>query len=179
MSNIRQRNCTICSVKYWKEAHDFLFRKKEVNFCPECWSELKKVVNITTERERKMNEMIEAIIGFDHVVINRCHGGFDLSHKAKIRYLDCIKATYTLIAKESRHDTERYGHTILVNGTFWDTSFIERNDPYLVQIVAEMGNKSWGPLAELKIVSVPADVQWEIEEYDGIEWISEKHRIWV
>ena len=22
------------------------------------------------------------------------------------------------------------------------------------------------------------DIEWEIEEYDGMEWISEKHRSW-
>lgn len=30
----------------------------------------------------------------------------------------------------------------------------------------------------LKVVSIPADVEWQIEEYDGAEWIAEKHRTW-
>jgi hypothetical protein len=33
-------------------------------------------------------------------------------------------------------------------------------------------------LAELKVVESPDDVEWEIEEYDGIEWIAEVHRTW-
>ena len=32
--------------------------------------------------------------------------------------------------------------------------------------------------AELKIVEVPDDVVWEIDEYDGLESISEVHRRW-
>ncbi len=32
--------------------------------------------------------------------------------------------------------------------------------------------------AKLKVVEIPDDVDWEVENYDGIEWIAEKHRIW-
>ena len=35
-----------------------------------------------------------------------------------------------------------------------------------------------GKHATLKIVKIPDGVEWEIEEYDGREWISEKHRTW-
>jgi len=30
----------------------------------------------------------------------------------------------------------------------------------------------------LKIVDIPDGVEWEIEEYDGMEWVAEKHRTW-
>ena len=30
----------------------------------------------------------------------------------------------------------------------------------------------------LKVVEIPDGVDWEIEEYDGEEWVSEKHRVW-
>ena len=33
-------------------------------------------------------------------------------------------------------------------------------------------------LAKLKIVEIPDDVEWIIEEYDGKEWIAEDHRRW-
>jgi hypothetical protein len=35
-----------------------------------------------------------------------------------------------------------------------------------------------GAHANLKIVEVPPDVEWQIEEYDGNEWVAEKHRTW-
>ena len=49
-----------------------------------------------------------------------------------------------------------------------------RDDPALVQAVEEAGIYS----TELKVVEIPDDVEWEIEEYDGAEWVSEKHRTW-
>jgi hypothetical protein len=30
----------------------------------------------------------------------------------------------------------------------------------------------------LAIVEIPDDVQWIIEENDGMEWVAEKHRTW-
>jgi len=30
----------------------------------------------------------------------------------------------------------------------------------------------------LKIVEIPADVDWVLMEYDGCEWVAEKHRTW-
>ena len=56
---------------------------------------------------------------------------------------------------------------------------IERNNPLLVRIVEELGEKANGSYACLKIVEIPDDVEWEIEEYDGNEHISEKHRTWA
>lgn len=55
---------------------------------------------------------------------------------------------------------------------------IERNDPILVQVVEELGNAASGTYADLSIVEIPDDVQWQIEEYDGSEHIAEKHRTW-
>ena len=55
---------------------------------------------------------------------------------------------------------------------------IPRDDPYLVQIIKEMGKDADGTYANLKIVEIPGDVDWEIGEYDGREWVAEKHRTW-
>jgi len=37
-------------------------------------------------------------------------------------------------------------------------------------------NKRFG--SSLKVVKIPNNVKWEIEEYDGSEWVSEKRRTW-
>jgi len=29
-----------------------------------------------------------------------------------------------------------------------------------------------------KVVEIPDDIEFVIEEYDGIEWVAEKHRVW-
>ena len=56
---------------------------------------------------------------------------------------------------------------------------VARDDPYLVKIVKELGSKAAsGRYASLKIVEVPGGVDWEIEEYDGSEWVAEVHRTW-
>jgi hypothetical protein len=55
----------------------------------------------------------------------------------------------------------------------------ERDDPLLVQVVEELGAEANGKFAELKVVTIPGNVEWEISEYDGYEEIEEKHRTWV
>jgi len=88
------------------------------------------------------------------VVINTCYGGFGLSEKANKLYCE-------------RKGIEKINE--------WE---IERNDPVLVQVVEEMGESAKGAFARLKIVDIPDDVQWGIEEYDGSEWVAEIHRTW-
>jgi hypothetical protein len=48
----------------------------------------------------------------------------------------------------------------------------------LVRVVQELGEKADGFCSKLKLVDIPTDVQWTIEEYDGMEWVAEKHRTW-
>lgn len=99
---------------------------------------------------------LEELRGIRRVVINDCYGGFGLSELAFTRYLEMASIT--------------------------DESFIyldiERDDPYLVKIVNEMGEKANDSCSKLKVVKIPADVNWIIQEYDGIEWIAEEHRTW-
>ena len=88
------------------------------------------------------------------VVINKCFGGFGLSKVAEGLYLEATEKEEVLA---------------------WE---IPRDDPVLVRIVEELGKKSWGIYAELKVVEVPDDVEWFIEDYDGIEWVAEVHETW-
>ena len=99
-------------------------------------------------------KLLEELRGIRRVVINKCHGGFGLSTKALNRYSE-------LSGQDSFDDRD-----------------IPRDDPYLVQIIHELGEDADGRYAELKIVEIPANVDWFIEEYDGREWVAEKHRIW-
>ena len=80
------------------------------------------------------------------IVINNCFGGFSLSEEAR----------------------ERLGFDK------WAARRIDRTSPELVKIVQEMGRAANGFAAFLKIVQIPDDVDWEIKEYDGWEWVSEK-----
>lgn len=55
---------------------------------------------------------------------------------------------------------------------------IQRDHPELIRIIEEMGDKANGACAELSVTEIPDGVDWQIEEYDGREWIAEKHRTW-
>lgn len=54
----------------------------------------------------------------------------------------------------------------------------KRNDPALIECVTILGEEANESYSKLKIVEIPDDVDWEIEEYDGKEWVSEAHRTW-
>lgn len=60
----------------------------------------------------------------------------------------------------------------------WSYYDIERNNQYLVRVVEELGDEANGRFAELKVVDIPDEVEWQIDEYDGLEWVAEKHRTW-
>lgn len=48
----------------------------------------------------------------------------------------------------------------------------------LVELVEDLGVKASSSLAQLEVIEIPDDVEWEIDDYDGIETIREKHRSW-
>ena len=35
-----------------------------------------------------------------------------------------------------------------------------------------------GVYSDLKVVEIPDDINWYIEEYDGLEHVAERHRTW-
>lgn len=89
------------------------------------------------------------------VVINTCWGGFNLSEAAIAMY------------------AERKG--IPSDEVFpWE---IKRDDTDLVAVVEALGG-SMGRGSQLRVVEIPADVRWLVEEYDGWEHVAEAHRTW-
>ena len=129
------------------------------------------------------------------VVINNCYGGFGLSDEAERKlYEKGSKMVEACDPKEyygEREDWEKkfeedkkrtgiFGMNV-VDGKILHTNNHDeefRSDPQLVAVVEELGEKANGECAELKIVEIPDDVEWTIEEYDGNEWVAEKHRTW-
>jgi hypothetical protein len=136
------------------------------------------------------------------VVINKCYGGFGLSHEAMLRYAE-IKGI-TVYLEESGYGFFKY-YTVPVHqrtpeeaGNWYELPFAERqrlneqwrseqlydsdiprNDDALVQVVEELGSKkASGRFAELKIVNIPDGIDWEVDEYDGLETVAETHRSW-
>ena len=116
-------------------------------------SEQKHWLTEINEQERLM----EHLRGIRHVVINTRYGGFSLSEEAISRYKHLAGVL----------DTDD-----------WSVYDLARDDAYLVSVVRELGEDANGHYANLKIVEIPADVDWYVDEYDGREWVAEKHRTW-
>jgi hypothetical protein len=115
------------------------------------------------------------------IVINRSYGntsygGFCVSHMAFLRLRE-------LGQREALQEPDA--------GAYWPKAatprepslnrcgqLIPRDDEKLVQVIEEFGAEANGHCAELKIVEIPNDVEWEIEKSGGVEHVSEVHRTW-
>lgn len=76
------------------------------------------------------------------------------------------------------HEDDREGHREAYERHHIDSRPADRTDHDLISVVEELGEAASGGCAELRIVEVPNDARWEIEEYDGTEWVAESHRTW-
>lgn len=123
------------------------------------------------------------------IVINKCYGGFGLSQRAVMEYArlkgitlyadtssSLVTHYYTVPLDEVKR-CEQEG-TESFNSVYFSDIDIERDDPFLVQVVEQLGEDANGEFARLKIVEIPDGVEWTIGEYDGIEHIAEVHRTW-
>ena len=118
------------------------------------------------------------------IVINRCFGGFGISNIAFEKLLERKGIAFDKVEDEENRaflgasyykaghagDNEHY----LSNYQFYE----DRADPDLIAVIEEMAKDAEGWAADIKIVEIPDDVEWQISEYDGMEWVAEKHRTW-
>lgn len=109
------------------------------------------------------------------VVINSCYGGFGLSDEAFVYYLNKKGIKFTREKSEFGFFGDNFYDE---KGEFLSDNNLDRSDPELIKTVEELGEKANGLCAKLKIVEIPDDIEYEIEEYDGVEWIAENHRTW-
>lgn len=129
------------------------------------------------------------------IVINACYGGFGLSHKAVMRYAEIkgIKLYPVIddVQKEIYGDEATFDNKEIYCGYYtkpptddnddeyyWPGRDIQRDDPILIQVIEELGEDADGYCSELKIIEIPDDIEFTIEEYDGNEWVAEKHKTW-
>ena len=111
------------------------------------------------------------------VVINQDFGGFGLSDYAMMAYLQKKEIKFKIETDTQGNSHFYYNNSKDDKEYIWDTD-IERNDPALIEIVEELGEKANSRYSNLEIVEIPDDVEWVIKEYDGREHIAEKHRTW-
>ena len=140
------------------------------------------------------------------VVINGCYGGFSLSKEGMARYCEIKNIpcwieedkkfksmglfTCWIVPENERIESKsseqfyamdmdaRQEYNITYSQQYISCREIPRDDEALVQLVEENAELASGRCAELRVVEIPDDVQWEIEEYDGSEHVAEVHRTW-
>lgn len=95
------------------------------------------------------------------VVINRCYGGFSVSEE---------------VYKELGIEWDGYGY--LTDTEFDVHDEKNRTNPRFVAAIEKLGEAANGRCARLKVVEVPDDVEWYIDDYDGVESVCEVHRRW-
>ncbi len=113
------------------------------------------------------------------IVINKCFGGFGLS---ELCHKELMKLGHVGSLREEQQNDESY-----VDDKDWGDYHhesygrdINRDDPMLVQVIENFGSKACSNrFSQLKIVEIPDNVGWWIHEYDGTEYIEEKHRSWA
>ena len=113
------------------------------------------------------------------IVINSCYGGFGLSDEAFAMLLNRKGIEFETVSGEFNTHFYRKGMVGKNEGYLgYQHADLRRDDADLIAIVEALGSKANGGCAELKIVEVPDDVDWYIDEYDGKEWVAERHRTW-
>jgi len=90
------------------------------------------------------------------IAINECFGGFCISQKCLDRM---VELGYVI-----PENANKYGK----GGDLYLASE-DRENPYLIQAIEELGEVSWGRFSKLRIVSIPDNTPYEISEYDGME----------
>lgn len=134
------------------------------------------------------------------IVINTCFGGFGLSEEAMFAYAKrkgitlypeqrTFGASYFTVPKEERvtNTAKPWDDMTLEERRAFNKAYakqrlydkeIPRDDPDLIAVVEELGERANAPVASLKVIEIPEDATWEIDEYDGREHIAEVHRTW-
>jgi hypothetical protein len=135
------------------------------------------------------------------VIVNACFGGFGLSWEAiqRIAERKGLVASYfefsPSIRRQLGHQAPDPDNTFVSHvigpravttypegadkDAFVSPSDIVRDDADLVAVVEELGSeRASSQLARLAVVEIPDGIEWDIEEYDGTEWVAERHRTW-
>ena len=122
------------------------------------------------------------------IVKNTCFGGFGLSEKAQerlielgVRFFESIEALNVAKSRDGLDDVwivrnEEGSYLGKYCDDFNDYKY--RTIPSLIQVVEELGKDADGRHASLEIVEIPDGMDYEIDDYDGVETISEPHRSW-
>ena len=108
------------------------------------------------------------------IVLNKCYGGFQLSDKA-ILWLEENKGW-----KLDKEFVKLSSSWALSNRTLMAKADTEelRINLDVIECVEILKEESHTRLSELRVVEIPDNANWEIDEYDGIERVREVSEVW-
>lgn len=140
------------------------------------------------------------------VVINSCYGGFSLSAEAVLLFAKLEGKKIFGYIENPEHGDLKFGERGHVRynpeskeepfiiywlwtdlgdnpedinkGEWFHDRDVARNNVNLVKVVKKLKGDAGGRCAQLRIVEIPDNIKFEIEEYDGLEHVAEAHRIW-
>lgn len=108
------------------------------------------------------------------IVLNKCYGCFSISKQAAEYMVKLGSKQAKAELKQAEKESRWYGYGS--SNEFADS--YDRTDKYLVKAVEKLGAKANGQCADLKVIKIPDGINYEIEQYDGMESIRETHRSW-
>lgn len=138
------------------------------------------------------------------IIVNRCYGGFQVSAEAYKRYAQKIRINI-FFYKEKNVKPSIQGYiyikvdsSLIENNTFFYVQTVDlgdevnelpnetslyldgdyRTDSKLIETVEELKGRASTQASKLEVIEIPDDVDWEIDDYDGMETVHEKHRSW-
>lgn len=123
------------------------------------------------------------------IILNKCYGGFDLSKKAYelyakkkglelYAYINCLenegKYKYSDGNLFEKYFTKDFGNNVEISEEDYEKYFLSlrekaREDKTLIEVVEELGKEASGMYGELKIVEIPDNAFFIIDNYDGLE----------
>ena len=134
------------------------------------------------------------------VILNKCFGGFGLSKEAYELYAkkkgisvfhytqeNLKKEIYTYATDDNRtfdfYFTKDFGDNVYISDEDFKKYFLKldekfREDKTLIEVVEELGEKANAFYSNLKIVEIPDDLDYVIDNYDGIETLHQKVQEW-
>ena len=127
------------------------------------------------------------------IILNKCFGGFDVSKEAYMLYAK--KKGLNLYIYESEFKYGKFIYKKTNDTSIMNDYFIKdmgnnveisdknykkyllylnekyRQDPTLIEVVEELKDKASGRFGDLKVVEIPDNCYYKIDEYDGVETI--------
>lgn len=139
------------------------------------------------------------------VILNKCYGGFQVSdegyqlyakkkglnlYRYNIEIINGGKGIYKKVEKVDKKNywkiyyfTKDMGDNIEISDEDYTKyslylNYEYREDKALIETIEELGQNASGSCGNLKVVEIPDNLNYVIDEYDGIETLHEKVKVW-